>query len=72
MIVYLLGEAMPQVKYRLRYRGSKKMGSAFVPYPEPRMDWFKLRLAKLRCETCGQFNKMMGGCQLNLLPGECL
>ena len=39
-----------------------------VPYPESQMDWDELRKAKQRCETCLEFNNVLGMCTLWQLP----
>ena len=50
------------------YPGVPKLSSSGVPYPEPQQDWKALRLAKLRCETCAEFNIVVGACRFALSP----
>lgn len=50
------------------YRGPVKSGSSGVPYPEAQQDWEALRLAKKRCETCAEFNIVVGACRFSLAP----
>ncbi len=47
----------------------KPMQSAHVPYPEPRMDWDSIRLAKVRCRfKCCHYCYWTDGCRYGLLP----
>ena len=39
--------------------------------PEPRMDWDKIRKAKIHCERCEKFDWRTGGCSKGLIPGTC-
>lgn len=39
--------------------------------PEPLMGWDRIRMAKIHCDQCRQFEWWSGGCRLNLLPNEC-
>ena len=48
----------------------KKAGSLFYYYPEPIMDWEKIRLVKMRCVyQCPDFCWWTDGC-FGLLPTE--
>jgi len=39
--------------------------------PEPRMNWNEIRKAKVAlCHNCLNFNPLLGGCKLNLIPHE--
>ena len=38
--------------------------------PTPRMDWDKIRRAKIHCVECDKFEWRTGGCKLGLLAGE--
>lgn len=39
--------------------------------PRPRMDWDKIRRAKIHCERCEGFDWRTGGCMKGLLAGTC-
>lgn len=54
-----------------KYNQTGKKFLSGVPYPEPRMDWDRLRRLKLKCKQCAQWNYWYDACALGMLPDNC-